>query len=112
MLVIATGWKSADCMMVFTGLFAAVITVCIVSVSTQDRSVFPKLTLTPNILQGSAAGQSCPSHEILQSARNEISSSIITYLQFLTNPGATEGSAAESCQQIAQLHPKTTSDYS
>jgi len=97
--------------MVFTGLFAAVITVCIVSVSTQDRSVFPKLTLTPNVLQDSAAGQSCPSHEIRQSARNEISSSIITYLRFLTNPGATEGSAAESCQQIAQLRPNTTSDY-
>ena len=98
-------------MMAFTRLFAAVITVCVASVSTQDRAIFPQLTLAPRVLQGSAAGQSCPSREIRQSARNEISSDVRAYLQFLTNPGATERSAAESCQRIAQLCPNTTSDY-
>ena len=68
--------------------------------------------LTPIILNESAArGQSCPSHDIRQSSRNEISSDIQAYLELLTNPGATEGSAAESCLQIAQLHPNATSDF-
>ena len=81
--------------MEFTGLFAAVITVCIASVRTQDCAVFPQPTLTVNIvLQDGALGQSCLSH-----------------LSLCTCLGATQGSAAESCQQIAQLRPNTTSDY-
>ena len=100
-------------MMVFIGLFVAVITVCIASVSTQDRAIFPELILTSNVVrQDSASRQSCPI-QVQQSTRNEneMSSCVCTYLQSLTNPDATEGSAAESCQQIAQLCPNTTSDY-
>ena len=82
------------------------------NVSTQGRAIFPQLMLTPIILNESAArGQSCPSHDIRQSSRNEISSDIQAYLELLTNPGATEGSAAESCLQIAQLRPNATSDF-
>jgi len=98
-------------MMVFTGLFAAVIRVCIASVRRQDRAIFPELILTSNVVwQDSASRQSCPI-QVQQSTRNEISLSVRTYIEFLTTPGATEDSAAESCQQIAQLHPNTTSDY-
>ena len=61
--------------------------------------------------ESAAGGQSCPSHVIRQSAKNEISSDIPAYLEILTNPGATEVSAAESCLQIAQLHPNATSDF-
>jgi len=61
--------------------------------------------------ESAVGGQSCPSHVIRQSARNEISSDIPVYLEILTNPGATEVSAAESCLQIAQLHPNATSDF-
>ena len=45
------------------------------------------------------------------SARNEIQAEVQPYLQLLTNSGTTEGSAADSCKQIAQLYPNATSDY-
>ena len=61
--------------------------------------------------ESATGGQSCPNHVIRQSARNEISSDIPAYLEILTNPGATEVSAAESCLQIAQLRPNATSDF-
>ena len=90
-------------------LSAAVLAVCIASVSTaQDGTTFP---LPPKVLQANGTGQNCPSSEIRQSARNEVKTEVQAYLQLLTNPGTSEGSAAESCNWIAQFHPNATSGY-
>ena len=92
-----------------TVLSTAVFAVCIASVSTaQDSTTFPLLS---KVLQVNGTGQNCPSSEIQQSARNEIRTEVQAYLQLLTNPGACESSAAESCRQIAQLSPNATSGY-
>ena len=82
---------------------------CIASVCTaQAGATFP---LPAKVLQANGTGQNCPSSEIQQSARNEIQAEVQPYLQLLTNSGTTEGSAADSCKQIAQLYPNATSDY-
>ena len=95
--------------MKFTVLSAAVLAVCIADFSTaQDGATF---VLPPKVLQVNRTGQNCPSSEIRQSARNEIRTEVQAYLQLLTNPGTSESSAAESCQQIAQLSPNATSGY-
>ena len=98
-----------SCKMKLTVLSAAVLAVCIASFSrAQDGATF---SLPPKVLQGNGKGQNCSSSEIRQSARNEISTEVQAYLQLLTNLGTSEGSAAESCQQIAQLSPNATSGY-
>ena len=95
--------------MKLTVLSAAVLAVCIESVCTaQDGATF---LLPPKVLQVNGTEQSCPSNEIQQSARNDISTEVQEYLQSLTNSGTIEGSAAESCKWIAQFHPNATSDY-
>ena len=95
--------------MKITVLSAAVLAACTASVCTaQEGATF---LLPPKVLQVNGTEQSCPSNEAQQRARNEISTEIQAYLQLLTNPGTSEGSAAESCQQIAQFHPNATSDY-
>ena len=95
--------------MKFTVLSAAVLAVCIANFSTaQDGATF---SLPPKVLQVNGTGQNCPSSEIRQSARNEIRTEVQAYLQLLTNPGTSESSAAESCQQIAQFYPNATSGY-
>ena len=98
-----------SCKMKLTVLSAAVLAVCIESVCTaKDGATF---LLPPKVLQVNGTEQSCPSNEIQQSARNDISTEVQEYLQSLTNSGTIEGSAAESCKWIAQFHPNATSDY-
>ena len=87
------------------------LAVCTVSVSSQGCATFPQLTLAPKLQQANVTGQNCPSNEAQQRARIEIRTEVQAYLQLLTNSGASEGSAAESCQQIAQLCPNATSGY-
>ena len=92
-------------------LSIAVLAVCTVSVSSQCCATFPQLTLAPKVLQANETGQICSGNETRQSARNEIRTEVHAYLQLLTNPGTSEHTPAESCQQIAQFHPNATSGY-
>ena len=92
-------------------LSIAVLAVCTVSASSQCCATFPQLTLAPKVLQANETGQICSGNETRQSARNEIRTEVHAYLQLLTNPGTSEHTPAESCQQIAQFHPNATSDY-
>ena len=97
-------WK-----MKLTVLSAAVLAVCIASVSrAQDGATF---SLPPKVLQVNGTGQNCPSSEIQHRARNYIKTEIQAYLQLLTNSGTSEDSAAESCKWIARFHPNATSGY-
>ena len=98
-----------SCKMKFIVLSTAILAVCIASVSTaQDGATF---LLPPKVIEATATGQNCPSNETRQSARNEVRTEVQGYLQLLTNSGASEGSAAESCKWIAQFHPNATSGY-